>query len=207
MTNKPQWLKWTRELQALGQTGITYSMSVYDTQRYERLLEISSEILAAHTDHEKASVLSSFALQVGYATPKIDVRGAVIQEGRILLVQERSDQRWCLPGGWADVGTAPAKMVIREVKEESGFDVTPKHIIGIYDGNRNQRPLEFYHAYKIIFLCELLGGEAQPSEETMAVDFFDFDNLPPLSLNRTNERHLQDIRTAVHSGQQLTVFD
>jgi ADP-ribose pyrophosphatase YjhB (NUDIX family) len=207
MTAKPQWLKWARKLQALGQTGVTYSLSVYDTQRYEQLLEIASEMLAAHTDHEKASILQSFTMQVGYATPKIDVRGAVIHEGRILLVQERSDNHWCLPGGWADVGAAPAEMVVREVKEESGFDVTPKRIVGIYDGNRNQKPLEFYHAYKIVFLCELFGGEAQPSEETMAVNFFDFDALPPLSNNRTNERHLQDVRTVVQTGQQLTVFD
>jgi ADP-ribose pyrophosphatase YjhB (NUDIX family) len=130
-----------------------------------------------------------------------------VRNGRLLLVQERSDQRWCLPGGWADVGAAPAEMVAREVREESGFEVQPRHIIGVYDANRNQSPLEFYHAYKIVFLCDIMSGEARPSDETMAVDFFDFDALPPLSSNRTSERDLRDVWAALQNGSQTTIFD
>jgi len=208
MVKKQQpWLDWAREIQALGQTGIAYGKDEYDRQRYRRLLEIAAEIIAGHTTHTQQSVVADFLLQTGYATPKVDVRGAVVQDGQILLVQERSDERWCLPGGWADVGVGPAEMVVREVWEESGFETRPQQLIGIYNANQTQEPLAYYHAYKIIFLCEIVGGEARPSAETMAVDFFAFDALPALSMNRTSERHLQDVWTCVQNGRQTAVFD
>jgi ADP-ribose pyrophosphatase YjhB (NUDIX family) len=201
------WLAWAREIQAIGQTGMAYSAGEYDRQRYRRLLEIAAEIVAGHTACAREPLVADFLMQAGYATPKVDVRGATVRDGRLLLVQERSDQRWCLPGGWADVGAAPAEMVAREVREESGFEVQPQHIIGVYDANRNQSPLEFYHAYKIVFLCDIVSGEARPSDETMAVDFFDFDALPPLSSNRTSERDLRDVWAALQNGSQTTIFD
>ena len=113
----------------------------------------------------------------GYATPKIDVRAAVIKDGKILLVQESTDNCWAMPGGWADVGNIPSEVAIRETKEESGFDVKPKKVIGVYDANRVGGRLEFFHAFKIIFLCELIGGEAKSSDETLDVNFFDFNEL------------------------------
>ncbi|MBW2122394.1 MAG: NUDIX hydrolase [Deltaproteobacteria bacterium] len=189
----PAWLEWAREIQALSQTGLTYSSNTYETQRYRRLMEIAAEIVHTHSGLPKDALVENFLSQPGYATVKVDVRGAVIQDGRILLVQERSDELWCMPGGWADVGRLPSEMVAREVWEESGFEVSPKRIIGVYDANRSGRPLEFYHAYKIVFLCDITGGEARPSEETAAVDFFRFDDLPSLSTNRTNRRHLDDV--------------
>jgi len=152
-------------------------------------------------------MIENFSLQPGYATPKIDVRGAVVQDGKILLVQEKMDQRWCMPGGWGDVGETPSNMVAREVLEESGFGVKPVKIIGVYDAKRDDRPLQFFHAYKIVFLCEIMSGSARPSEETLAVDFFGFDKLPPLSSSRTNERHLADVLAHYRDKNQATVFD
>jgi ADP-ribose pyrophosphatase YjhB (NUDIX family) len=204
---RPRWLAWARKIQAIGQTGIAYSSSDYDRERYQRLLELAAEIVAGYTSQDAAALAADFRLQRGYATPKVDVRGAVMRDGRILLVQERSDERWCLPGGWGDVGVGPAEMAAREVREESGFVVLPHQIVGLYDGNRDQAPLEFYHAYKIVFLCEIVGGEARPGDETMAVDFFDFDALPPLSVNRTSERHLRDVRAWLQNGSQAAIFD
>jgi 8-oxo-dGTP pyrophosphatase MutT (NUDIX family) len=131
----------------------------------------------------------------------------VIREGKVLLVQERADERWCMPGGWADVGEKPSEMVVREVWEESGFRVAAKKVIGVYDANRTGRPLEFYHAYKIVFLCDITGGEARPSNETLAVDFFSFDDLPPLSSNRTNEKHLADVLAHVRNADWPAAFD
>jgi len=206
-SNPPPWLEWAREIQALSQTGLAYSEIDYDIQRYRRLMEIAAAIVQRHTGLPQESLLGSFAAQPGYATPKVDVRGAVVREGRILLVQERRDERWCMPGGWADVGDAPAEMVTREVWEESGFEVAPRKVIGVYDANRDGRPLEFYHAYKIVFLCQITGGEPRPSDETMAVDFFGFDDLPPLSLNRTNERHLTEVLAHVRDPERPAAFD
>ena len=201
------WLAWAREIQALSQSGIAYSESDYDIQRYRRLMEIAGDIIAHHTALSRQSVLEDFTMQVGYATPKVDVRGAVVREGQILLVQERSDGRWCMPGGWADVGSVPSEMVEREVREESGFDVTAQKVIGVYDANRSPEALEYYHAYKIVFLCSLVGGEARPSDETAAVGFFRLDGLPPLSKNRTDERHLRDVWAHARDGDRAAAFD
>ena len=206
-TNSPAWLEWAREIQALGQTGLTYSENDYHAQRYQRLMEIAAEIVEGQTNLSKEPVLQDFMAQPGYATPKIDVRGAVIREGRILLVQERSDERWCMPGGWADVGDFPSDMVAREVWEESGFEVVASKVIGVYDANRSGTPLEFYHAYKIVFLCKIVGGEARPSNETLAVAFFSFDELPPLSAERTNERHLAEVLAHVQDSHRPVAFD
>ena len=112
-----------------------------------------------------------------------------------------------MPGGWADVGETPSEMVSREVWEESGFTVVPERVVGIYDANRAGRPLSFFHAYKILFLCRITGGTARPSEETVAVDFFDFETLPPLSSPRTTMRHIEDLQRCLHNPDQPTVFD
>jgi ADP-ribose pyrophosphatase YjhB (NUDIX family) len=203
----PRWLAWAREIQAISQTGLTYASSEYETQRYRRLTELATEIVRDHTSLSKERLLQDFSAQAGYATPKVDVRGAVIRDGQILLVQERIDGRWCMPGGWADVGDLPSEMVVREVWEESGFRVVPRKVIGVYDANRSGRPLELYHAYKIVFLCDLTGGEARPSDETLDVRFFSFDDLPPLSASRTNQRHLVEVEAHLHDPDRPAAFD
>jgi len=203
----PRWLAWAREIQAMSQTGLTYSSNEYEAQRYRRLSEIAAEIIHEQTGLAAGPLLDSFLLQPGYATPKVDVRGAIVRDGTILLVQERADGRWAMPGGWADVGERPSAMVVREVWEESGFQVVARKVVGVFDANRDGRPLEFYHAYKIVFLCDLIGGEARPSHETLAVGFFPFDNLPPLSPNRTHERHLAEVLAHLHDPSRPTAFD
>jgi ADP-ribose pyrophosphatase YjhB (NUDIX family) len=144
---------------------------------------------------------------VGYATPRVDVRGAVFQDNKLLLVRERADGGWTMPGGWADVGDVPSQAAEREIWEEAGFRVRTSKVIGIYDANRTG-PLEFFHAYKIVFLCELLGGEARPSSETSDVGFFSEGDLPGhLSGERTRPRHIQDAFAAYWDAGWKTVFD
>jgi ADP-ribose pyrophosphatase YjhB (NUDIX family) len=203
----PRWLAWARELQALGQIGLTYSTNEYDTERYERLSEIAAEIVQGHTGLDQEAVLEDFRVQPGYATPKVDVRGAAVRDGKILLVQEGWDGRWCMPGGWADVGDLPSAAVEREVWEESGFRVVTRKVVGVYDANRDGVPIEFYHAYKIVFWCQITGGRARPSHETPAVAFFSFDDLPPLSSPRTDERHLVEVRAHLQDPTRLPAFD
>ena len=203
----PSWLKWSQKIQALSQTGLNFCTNEFDRERYLKLGAIAAEIVETHTRLSKENIIENFSLQSGYATPKVDVRGVLIRENKILLIQERSDNKWSLPGGWADVGDLPSEMVVREVWEESGFKVEAKKLIGVYDANRDSRPLEFYHAYKIIFLCEITGGHARPSYETLAVDFFDFENLPPLSSSRTNERHLKEIIKHLKNPNSPTYFE
>lgn len=202
----PNWLGWAREIFSLSQSGLTYSGNPYDIERYKRLQEITAEMIESQSAISKESVLDSFSMQAGYITPKVDVRGAVVHQGKILLIQEKADGKWAMPGGWADLGNSPASVAEREVWEESGFRVKAEKVVAVIDANRIE-PLEFYHAYKIIFLCRLLDGEPRTSHETLAVDFFDLDHLPPLSFYRTNESMLQEVFAHVEDPNRPAAFD
>jgi ADP-ribose pyrophosphatase YjhB (NUDIX family) len=205
-SHTPKWIGWAREIFSLSQAGLAYSKNPFDIARYKRLQEITAEMIASETELAEQSILMSFSMQAGYATPKIDVRAAVVKDGKILMVQEAADGRWAMPGGWADLGNAPASVAEREVMEESGFKVRAEKVIAVVDANRIQ-PLEFYHAYKIIFLCTLLGGEARPSTETLAVDFFSPNQLPPLSIYRTNESMLAEVFAHIQHPDRPAAFD
>ncbi len=207
MADSEKWLKWAREIQALAQTGLTYAANHYEEERNKRLMEIAAEIVGEHSSVAKEEAEKVFMAQPGYATPKVDVRAAVIKDGKILLVKEISDGRWAMPGGWADVGDYPAKAAEREALEESGFQVKAKKVIGVFDANRNGRPMEFFHAVKIVYLCEIVGGKATPSNETSDVGFFDFNELPPLSENRTNLKHINEIRAHLQNPSRATFFE
>ena len=204
----PKWLKWAREIQQLSQTGLAFAVTDYEKQRYTKLMEITAEMVEHHTELKSKEVVKVLMAQPGYATPKIDVRAAVINdEGKILLVKEVMDKKWAMPGGWADVGDIPSEVAIRESKEESGYDVKPKKVIGVFDANRSGRPLEFFHAFKIIFLCEFIGGKAATSNETEDVAFFNIDELPPLSENRTNVKHIDEIKLHLIDVNRSSYFD
>jgi ADP-ribose pyrophosphatase YjhB (NUDIX family) len=202
----PKWIQWAREIFSMSQAGLAYSKNDFDIERYKRLQEITAEMIESQSNISKESALKSFSMQAGYVTPKIDVRGAVVHEGKILLIQERMDERWAMPGGWADLGDAPASVAEREVWEESGYLVKAEKVVAVMDANRIE-PMEFYHAFKIIFLCKLIGGEPQISHETLAVDFFNLNDLPPLSLFRTNEDMLREVFAHATDPNRRTAFD
>ncbi len=203
----PRWLEWAREIQAIAQTGNHYAKDEYQRQRYGRLMEIAAEIVNEHSDLDYPQVLQEFMAPAGYATPRVDVRGAVFLEQRILLVRERIDGGWTMPGGWADVGDISSKSAEREVWEEAGFAVKAKKVIGVYDANRF-RELALFHAYKIVFLCELISGEERLSEVTSDVAFFGIDELPEnLSIERTTQRQIQDAFRNLDEPDTPTVFD
>jgi len=202
----PRWLEWAREIQAISQTGYHYAENDFQRERNLRLSEISAEIIHQHSNLEQREVKELFLNQSGYATPKVDVRGVIFKEHKILLVRELSDNGWTFPGGWADVGETPSDAVEREVWEESGFVVRATRVIGIYDAN-HVHPYELFHAYKIIFLCEIVSGEAKTSNETSQIEFFNQDEIPEiLSQERTNIRHIHDAFLAKNDPNHI-VFD
>jgi ADP-ribose pyrophosphatase YjhB (NUDIX family) len=206
--NTPKWLEWAREIQALCQTGLTYTSDLFDIHRYQRMQEIAADIVHSHSGVPKETILEDFRYQIGYATPKVDVRGAVLRDGKILLVQEGSDHSWSLPGGWGDVGVPPAKMVAREVWEESGLKVKAEKLIGLYDLNfAPYAPLQFYHVYKLVFMCTTTGGRPRPGDDILAADFFDGNKLPSLSTMRTSKKMLADIFAHVEHPELPTHFD
>lgn len=192
----PIWLEWTRRLQAIAQTGLAYARDPYDIERYEAMRALAVELGAAHSATSGERIEELFRAQTGYATPKIDVRGAVFRDGRILLVHERADGAWTLPGGWADVGDTPAQAVEREILEESGFEARAHKLFAVYDRDAQGHPPAPFAIYKHFFLCELIGGEATSSTETEGAEFFARDALPPLSLARVTPAQIE--RAFVH---------
>jgi ADP-ribose pyrophosphatase YjhB (NUDIX family) len=184
MTN-PKWLEWAQNLQALAQSGLTYSQNPFDLQRYEAIREIAAEILSTYSQTDLGIIRDLYQSQAGYITPKVDVRGVVFKGDHILLVRELADGGFTLPGGWADVNEPPSSAVEREVWEETGYHVRAKKLLAVYDRNMHGHPPYIFHIYKLFILCELVGGQASGSIETGEADFFPEGHIPPLSIART----------------------
>ena len=185
MSNEPRWVQWARELQAIAQTGLHFSESEYDRERYQKILQISVEIFAEYSGQSPSLIQGVFENQSGYATPKVDVRGVVFRSGKLLLARERTDGLWTLPGGWADVNDSPSEAVEREVLEESGFQTKAERMLAIFDRAKHPHVPSFpFHVYKLFILCGLKGGEARTTFETSGVDFFGENEIPPLSISR-----------------------
>ena len=180
----PQWLRWAKQLQTMAQTGLTYTSDPYDRERYKLITEMAFEMMAAGSGVDQQHIQSLFQAERGHATPKVDVRAAIFKDEAILLVKERSDGGWTLPGGWADVGESASEAVIREVWEESGYQVRATRLLAVYDRDKHPHPPHENYVYKIYFECEITGGAPASSNETEEVAFFTRENLPPLSLTR-----------------------
>ena len=201
------WLLWAQQIQALAQAGLTYTEGVFDRERYHALLHIAAEMMAAGSNGDTRQILDLFAQESGYLTPKVDVRGVVFRDDKILLVKERSDGGWTLPGGWADVGDSPAECAVREIREESGYETRAVKLLAIYDRSRHGHVPHPDYIYKLFFLCDVVGGTAVPSIETEAVDFFAVDALPPLSLSRVTAVQIQRMSAHYHNPDWPTDFD
>jgi len=184
---EPDWLLWARRLQAIAQTGLTFVQDPYDKDRYEQIRALAAEIMAGYSSADLTRIEGLFTEQSGYATPKVDVRAAAFRDdGALLMVREANDGRWSLPGGWADVNQSPREAILREVREESGFEVAIRKLAAVFDralhGHLPPRP---FHVYKLFFLCEIAGGAAQTSLETTEIAFFTEANIPAdLSIGR-----------------------
>ncbi len=206
-TRSARFLEWAREIQALAQTGYHYAQDDYQRDRSRRLMDIAAEMISANTGIDFLPLAKAFSEQIGYATPKIDVRAAIFKDEKLLLVRERIDGGWTMPGGWADVGDTPSKAAEREAWEEAGFHVEACKVVGVYDANR-RNPLEVFHAFKILFLCNILDGAARPSKETSEVAFFGPKEIPStFSGERTTARHVRDAFAALRNPGYPTVFD
>ncbi len=180
-------LSYIKRVQAIALNGLAYSTNSYDLERYEELKQISFQILAELSGTELTKIQELFATETGYQTPKVDVRAIVIKEDKILMVREKIDNCWSLPGGWADVGYSPGEVVTKEVWEETGLQVKPTRLIGVLDKKFHPHPPSPYHVYKIFIQCEITGGKLQPGMETSDVRFFAKENLPELSTDRITE--------------------
>ena len=187
-----RWLEWSQRLQAIAQNGLTFAQDSYDIERYRAVRQIAAEMLAQGSGLEHAVILGLLEKETGYATPKVDVRGVVFRESKLLLVREKSDGRWTLPGGWADVCASPAENVEREVREEAGFVTRASKILAVFDRSKHPHEPPFaFHIYKIFLLCSIIGGKATPSSETDAVGFFGEAEIPELSITRVTPAQIR----------------
>ena len=157
------WIEWGRKLQAISQTGLHFTKNQYDIERYEQIGIVATEILAEHTNLTVEELVQLNKDEFGYATPKVDVRGVVFQDEKILLVREVADsERWTLPGGFADVNDTPSGAVVREVLEESGFQTKVVKLLAVYDREYQQhKPPLPYSIYKLFFHCQIISGQPQ----------------------------------------------
>jgi ADP-ribose pyrophosphatase YjhB (NUDIX family) len=186
------WLTWVRTLQAVSQAGLTYSDSLYERDRYAEVGRVAAEIAAAVAGLPRSAVARAFAADAGHPTPKVDVRGAVFRDGDVLLVRERVDGRWTLPGGWADPGDMPSATVEREVREESGYEVRATRFAALHERDHHTGPPIAFAVYKLFFLCELRAPEpvSAHDHEIEAVGWFDPRDPPPLSTGRVTAEQL-----------------
>ena len=187
---KEQWLEWAIELQSLAQAGLTYGKDIFDRERYERIREISAEIMAYKTDIPVQKVKDLFCNETGYQTPKLDTRAAIFQNGKILLVKENSG-KWLLPGGWVDVNVSVKENTIKEVKEEAGLDVTADKVIAIQDRSKHNLPVYAYGVCKIFVLCTIIGGAFKENIETTGFAYFSENELPELATEKNNEEQVK----------------
>ena len=204
-----EWLGWVRRLQAIAQSGLTYAKDPYDVERYEQVRSIAAEVAASRSEATAERIDALFSEESGYATPKLDIRAVVLdREGSVLLVREKEDGLWTLPGGWVDVGESPSEAAEREVKEESGYEVRAARLLALWDRDKHPHPPLPFHVYKLCFGCELLGGEPLVSgTETDGVGFFRKDALPELSLGRVTPRQIGRLVELATDGERATAFD
>ncbi len=208
-------LELLQNLQALARTGLHFGRDAYDLERYGQIERIAAELLATDVAGAgmgttmAAELRAAWAREHGYVTPKLEVRGAAFrpEDGRVLLVRETHDGLWTLPGGWADVNDSPAGAIRREIEQESGFIVRVTRLAALYDRNAHGHPPSLFHAWKAFFLCEITAGEARVSVETDAVEFFDPDDLPGMSLGRTTPAQVARMREHWLQPGMATDFD
>lgn len=193
----PAWLDLARRTAAIAQAGLHFTRGDHDRERYEQLRTIAAELAALATEDEVERIRGLFADETGYPTPKVDVRGVVFHGERVLLVRERTDGRWTLPGGFADVDEAPTEAVEREVVEEAGIEVRAAELLAVIDRERRGAPPAPFRTWKLLFRCVARAGElperprtAHPTEIT-GVDWFAEHELPPLSTGRTSPQLLE----------------
>jgi ADP-ribose pyrophosphatase YjhB (NUDIX family) len=183
---KNKWLEWATRLQSIAQAGLTFGENQYDLDRYRQIRKLSVEIMHEYTDMSFEKIIDLFASETGYQTPKVDIRASVFKEDMILMVKEKVDGRWSLPGGWADVNSSVSESAVRECLEEAGAKVRPKRIIAIHLANRHCDFIYPYTIYKVIVDCELIENSFKTNTETLEAGFFPLDSLPPLSVERNS---------------------
>jgi ADP-ribose pyrophosphatase YjhB (NUDIX family) len=180
-----------KRIQALAEIGLEYSTCDYDIERYDEIQQICFYLLEKLTDIPVEKIKPVLLEQNGYKTPKVDIRCVVFNpEGKILLVQEKIDHCWSLPGGWADVGYTPQQVAEKECFEEAGLTVEASHLLAVMDKTAQRMPPGFESIYKLFIRCNPLGENISIGSETLDVGWFGENEIPKLSEPRNLRSHI-----------------
>jgi ADP-ribose pyrophosphatase YjhB (NUDIX family) len=201
------WLETAKRLQALAQSGLAYCDNQYDIERYEELRDISADIMSKYADIDITMVKDLFCNETGYQTPKVDIRGVIFKDNKILMVREKLDGAWALPGGWADIGLTPGEVAVKEVKEEAGLEVMPIRLLAVLDKKCHLHPPSPYHIYRIFIMCEMVGGSLRAGLETSDARFFGIHELPELSVERNTESQIKTMFEYLENPNKETLLD
>ena len=187
------WLETAKRIEALARAGLAYSENPYDIERYRELQQISYKMMEEYSGTPVEVIRDLFKGESGYPTPKVDIRGMVIRDDKILMIQEKTDRRWALPGGWADIGFSPKQVAEKEILEEAGLEVKALRLLAVHDKNFHDHPPTPVHVYKFFILCSDSGGEPVPGSETLDAGFFPVEELPPLSVERNTAKQIREM--------------
>ena len=205
---QPKWLYWAKQLQSISQAGIEFTVNPYDRERYEKIRALSIEILNEYTGIDRGKLVSLFANESGYQTPKIDVRAAIFNnENEILMIREKLDNKWALPGGWADIELSLSENIFKESFEEAGAEISPRRIIAIFDRNKHVKDDFPYSAYKVFVECDFIRGEFADNIETLEHGFFTLETLPELSEGRNTLEQIEICFNARKTKMFEAIFD
>ncbi|MEL6672537.1 MAG: NUDIX hydrolase [Bacteroidota bacterium] len=196
-----------KRILALAHSGLHYGNSPFDLERYQELEQLGYEMMGILADMPTEKVIRLFVTRDAYATPMVDVRAVVVKDEQLLLVQEKTDGKWSLPGGWADVGYSASEVAVKEVKEEAGLTVKAVRLLAVFDKAKHPHPPEMYYVYKMFMLCEALDDTLETGLETSGVGFFSLDELPPLSLNRVLPSQIEHIYQLIQEPKPGAAFD
>lgn len=206
LNESKEWVDLLSQMTALAQSGLYYSKDIYDQERYQQLLQLIERMLQLK-QIDTQGFIDNVLQDVGYATPKLDVRAVIFQDRKILLVKETQDGLWSLPGGWADVGGSAAENVVKEVLEETGLTVKVQRLLALFDRRKHAHPEMFLHVYKAFFACEIEAGQLQTNHETSALGFFARDQLPELSTARVTYEQIEQFFQTAKQQSCATKFD
>jgi ADP-ribose pyrophosphatase YjhB (NUDIX family) len=200
------WLNASKRLLALAQTGLVYQKDDFDRERYEDIQNLAlSFIENLSTDPPPTPLSNLFVQPVDYPTPKVDIRAVVFEDDKILMVKEKSDGLWALPGGWADIGFSPSEVAVKEVWEEAGREVSAKRVLAVVDKRCHPHPPQAWYVYKIFILCESVSNDLKTGTETEEVGFFAQNEIPPLSEHR-NTREQVEMMFKLGKNQRSDVY-
>lgn len=201
-------LSYARRLKTMAHLGLTYAGNEYEVERYKELEQISLEIMNGLTGQPLEMLYVYFESKKEYITPKGDIRAVIFNgQQQILLLKEKADGKWSLPGGWADIGLSPTEVAVKEVLEETGLSVKPKKLLAILDKHCHLHPPQLDYVYKIFIQCEVTGGTQTAAFDILDTGFFAQNTIPELSSDRVLPSQIKLMFEYLNYSKKAAIVD